>query len=264
MVRDRQPAAGPHRQGGRAGPGAGRGRTDRPGGGHRPLSRRGQRRPRRAAGHGQPGSGAVPRGQRRRARPPLREHPPPPPAGRVGAGHRRHRAGASPARPGEVPGRRGGRHQRPQRPPAPRPPARAVRQRRRGRHADQRGVVRVQARAAARRRPGLRLPLPAQSPLGRRSPPPHRPRRAGARRTSPASPRLPSSWPSSTTCSACSCRPTSRRASPTCRSPSAARVAPTGRSTSPRSWPSCSRHEVSGPWSLTATWGSSPPTGVPP
>ena len=109
----------------------------------------------------------------------------------------------------------------------------------RGPDADQRRVVRLQARPPARRRPRLRLPLPAQSPLGGGPPSPHRARSRRCRSTSPASPRPRSSWPSSTTCSACCCRRTSRRASPTCRSRSAARAAPTGRCTSPRSWPSC-------------------------
>ena len=42
-------------------------------------------------------------------------------------------------------------------------------------------IVRLQARPAARRRPRVRLPLPAEPALGRRAAPARRPRRAGAR-----------------------------------------------------------------------------------
>ena len=232
LVRDRQPAAGAHRQGGRAGPGAGS-TAERValvvGTGHYLDELTPPSTALRATGA--PGPDPVPRRDRRGAHPPLREHPPPPSAGRARTGHRRHRAGAGPARPGEG-----------ARPTSSSTPATSTSTSSatacsscsaataETRHADERGVVRVQARAAARRRPGLRLPLPAQPPLGRRAAPPHRPRRAGARLRGSASPRRPSSWPSSTTCSPCSCRPTSRRASRTCRSPSAARAATTGRS----------------------------------
>ncbi len=41
--------------------------------------------------------------------------------------------------------------------------------------------VRLQARSPARRRPRVRLPLPAEPALGRRAPPAHRSRRAGSR-----------------------------------------------------------------------------------
>ena len=47
----------------------------------------------------------------------------------------------------------------------------------RRRAADQHRVVRVQARAAPRRRPRVRLPVPAQPALGRRAAPAHRHRR---------------------------------------------------------------------------------------
>ena len=59
------------------------------------------------------------------------------------------------------------RHERPERArPAP-PGRRALRRRRRPRHhAGHRDVVRLQVRRAARRRPGHRLPLPAEPPLG--------------------------------------------------------------------------------------------------
>ena len=65
--------------------------------------------------------------------------------------------------------RRRRRHVRPQRARAARPAARAVRRRTtpRRRAADQHRVVRLQARAADRRRPRVRLPLPAQPALGR-------------------------------------------------------------------------------------------------
>ena len=54
-------------------------------------------------------------------------------------------------------------------------------QRRRRRAADQRRVVRLQARPAARRRPRVRLPLPPEPALGRGAAAAHRTRRAGAR-----------------------------------------------------------------------------------
>ena len=66
-------------------------------------------------------------------------------------------------------------------------------------HAHVGGVLRVQARRAPRRRPRLRLPVPAQPPLGRGAAPAVGPRRAGARlRARPGGHRAPSSTGSTT------------------------------------------------------------------
>ena len=162
-----------------------------------------------------PGAGPVPRGVRRGPRPPLREHPPPPSAvgertGVLGG----HRAGAGPARAGQVRGRRGGRHQRPQRPPAPRPPARPLRPRRRDAPC---------RRASCPSATSTACPLDVDLVFDCRFlPNPHwvdelRPLTGLDEPVrdyvlgQPETARVPR--PSSTTCSACCCRPTSRRAS---------------------------------------------------
>ena len=117
---------------------------------------------------GPPGPGRLPRRPRRRAR----------------AGASRGPGGATRCRPAAWPrpsptsarllaelrdrGRRGRRHGRAQRQPAAGPADRAVRADEPGEgHADVGRVLRLQARPPPRRRPGLRLPLPAQSALGR-------------------------------------------------------------------------------------------------
>ena len=112
------------------------------------------------------------------------EHPPPPPAAGPRRGRRGgHRARAAAARAGEGRGRRRHRHQRPQRPPAPRPDRRPVRRgRHRRRDADHASMsFGYKHGLPARRRPRVRLPVPAQPALGRRAAAPDRPRRAGPR-----------------------------------------------------------------------------------
>ena len=110
---------------------------------------------------------AVPRRFRRSARPPLRGEPPPPPAVRHRPRQRRHRPRTRAARTAQGRSRPHRRHVEPQRARAPRPAARAVlRTRRRRRAAGERRVVRLQARPADRRRPRLRLPLPARTRTG--------------------------------------------------------------------------------------------------
>ena len=125
---------------------------------------------------------------RRRPGPPVRERPPrAPAAGRRPAG-RRHRARAAllsrPARRR----RPDPRHQRPFRPPAARRDRVGVRRaggaRADRRAAGHRGVVRLQVRAAGRRRPGRRRPLPAQPVL---DPGTARPHRRGPRRSATTS-----------------------------------------------------------------------------
>ena len=99
--------------------------------------------------------------------------------GRVSDGIAR---GARPARGAEGRSRRRRRHVEPERPRAARPPPRALRRRARSRRgaADQPPLVRLQVRDPARRRPDLRLPVPAEPALGRGPPPPARYRRGRA------------------------------------------------------------------------------------
>ena len=84
--------------------------------------------------------------------------------------------------------------------------------RRPGRHADDRPVVRLQARAAAGRRHGDRLSVPAQPALGRRAPPAHGPRPARCATTSSSSQPPRSSWKTSRPCWCSCCRRTWPRA----------------------------------------------------
>ena len=129
------------------------------------------RRDRRAAPQRRAHARAVPRRGRRRARPPLRGEPAPPSAVR----HRPRQSTASRASARCSSTLKGDAdvivdtsnlnvHELRDR------LARAVRRpRRRRRAAGERRVVRLQARPAARRRHGVRLPLPAEPALGRRA-----------------------------------------------------------------------------------------------
>ena len=181
MVRDRQHAVGPHRQG--LGPG-GRHRVGDGAGGLR--GRPGRRRPRRRAARGgrprggpEPGADPVPRRRRRRADPEVRGDPPPPSPGGPG-GHRLDRRRAAPARRAARPRRPGDRHRGAQHQPAPDPADGGVRQRGAGGHHAHLGrLLRVQARGAPRRRPDVRLPVPPQSLLERAAAGPQRARRGG-------------------------------------------------------------------------------------
>ena len=128
-----------------------------------------------AAGR-QPGADPLPRRRRRRADPAVRGDPPPPSPGARGV-DRLHRRRAAPARRAAGPGRPGHRHRGAQHQPAADPADGGVRQRqRREHHADLGRLVRLQARDAPRRRPHVRLPVPAQPLLGRGAAAPQRPR----------------------------------------------------------------------------------------
>ena len=84
-----------------------------------------------------------------------------------------------------------------------------------------------------RRRPRVRLPLPAQPALGRRAAPAPRHRRAACATTCSSSPRPRRSSTSSSGCSRCCSPRTCARARRTCRSASAAPAAGTAASSSP-------------------------------
>ncbi len=148
------------------------------------------------------------------AHPPLRGHPPPPPSHASDGttpSPRPSSGSASSSQPlkGGEERRRRHRHRQPHRPPAAGPDPRPVRRRPvASAGPGQRHVLRLQARPAPRRRPGARLPLPAQPALGRRAAAPHRARRAGPRPTCCGSPTPRRSSRTSTPCSARSCRPT--------------------------------------------------------
>ena len=154
---------------------------------------------------------------------------------------RRHRAGAGPPRAGEGGGRRGRRHLGPERPRAARPHPRAVR-----RGPPDAGmqtahrVLRLQARAAGRRRRRARLPLPAQPALDRGPAAADRARRRRCARYVLARSRRGSSFATSTSSSTCCSPPTWRRARRTSPSPSGAPAAGTGPWPSPRRWPTSS------------------------
>ena len=111
----------------------------------------------------------------------------------------------------------------------------------RRRAADQRRLVRLQARPAPRRRPRARLPVPAEPALGRGAPPADAASTRRCATTCSPSPTPGRSSTSSTGCSGCCCRRTCGRARPTCRSRSAAPGAATGRSSSPRRSPTLLR-----------------------
>ena len=125
-------------------------------------------------------------------------------------------------------------------------------------------VVRLQARAAARRRPGVRLPLPAEPALGRGPASAHRSRSEvrdyvlaqPVHRRVPRPARRPARPPPAGV--------RGRRASRTCRSRSAAPAAGTGRwRSSRRSWRGCAPMGTSPAWPIetsTSRDRPSPPT----
>jgi hypothetical protein len=173
----------------------------------------------------------VPRRVRRRARAPLRGEPAPASALRFRARQRRHRARARAARTARGRGRPARRHVDLN--------VHELRDRLRElfsehgrptRRCSQRRVVRLQARPPARRRPRVRLPLPAEPALGRRAAPAHRARRTRCATTcSPAAaPRVPRR--ARPAVRADCCRVTSARARRTSRSRSAAPAAATAAS----------------------------------
>ena len=241
LVRDRQPAARPHRQDRRA---------------HRPGRRRVRARlprlgPRRLRGH-RASSRRRSASCARRARECACCSSTPPT--RFSCAATRAHAGAIPSRPRACSppseqeremldgatrrGRRRGRHRRAERARAARPPDRARRRcRRRRRDADRGRLLRLQARHPARRRPRLRLPFPAQPALGAGAARPERARCPGARLRARQRRRPRSCWNVSTTCSPSCCPPMPARASPISRSPSAARAGGTARSCSRRRSP---------------------------
>src|SRR5690606_37045787 len=151
------------------------------GGGHRHPRRR-LLRGRPAVG-GRPGGcrGAlphpVPGGPGGNPGPPLQRNAPPPPAGARRPGDRRHRRRAGPPQRPAQPRPAHRRYQRPE-PQGPARPSSAPVCRRSPRFARHRqpdaAVLRLQVRPAAGRRPGLRLPLAAQSLLRAGAALPHR------------------------------------------------------------------------------------------
>ena len=259
LVRDRQPAGDADPEGRRAGRRAGLDhRAGRPGRRHA-VRTTAMSCPALGAPEGGRPSGAhpVPRGADRRAGAPLREHPPPPPARRRHRLARRgDRARAAAARAGEGRGRRRRRHQRPQRAPAARPadgdlfadeaPAPGM----------QTTIMSfgLQARAAPRRRPRARLPLPARTPTGSRTCAP-----------SPGSTSTVAAFVLQQDATveflghldsllSCCSRPTCARASATSRSPSAAPAAATARSSIAEEVARRLRqHGLPAQWSCTVT-----------
>ena len=170
------------------------------------------------------------------ARAPVRSDPPAAPARGHGPGPRGHPEGARAARRAQRERRRRPRHVTAQRARAARPSGRAV----------QRGAVvavtpgqhrelRLQARAPARRRPRVRLPLPAEPALDRRAAPARRARRPRCGTTCWASPRRRRSSKSCAGCSRSRSPRSSEKGSRTSRSRSGARAAATAASRSRRS-----------------------------
>ena len=218
LVRRRQPAAraDPHDGGarrplaGQRGPDRRRRRRPRP-----PLLRRPPRVPRRPGGQAGHPADRLPGVLRRRPGAPLRVGAPPAPAPGRRPHRRRHRRRARAAARAARRRRPGHRHLQPERARAARQDGRPVRRRRGARAAGHGHVVRLQVRPAGRRRPGRRLPLPAQPALGPGAAPLHRPQRGGARTTSSTSPAPRSSSTGTPSCSSSSPPATAARASGT-------------------------------------------------
>ncbi len=187
---------------------------------------------RRAARARRPDPGGVPRRLGRRAGPTLRGDPSTASSGRRRTGARRHPEGAGAPRGVEGAGRPRGRHQSNLNVPRLRDRLHdlfaddAVR----GHAADERRVVRLQARHPGRRRPGVRLPVPARIRTGSTN----CARSTAATRefgtTCSGSRRVRRSSTSSSGCSRSCCRRTSTRARRTCRSASDAPAAVTAAS----------------------------------
>ena len=206
---------------------------------------------------GHPAPGRLPGGQRRHPGPPVRERPAPASAagGRPGGGRHRGRADPAPRRPGGS--RPGHRHLRAERARAAGPDARRVQRRGAGRAPGQRGVLRLQVRAAGGRRHRGRLPVPAQPALGPRPGPADRAGRAGPGLRAAASPARPTSWTPTWPRSGWCWPGTSGKASGSPRWPSAAPAASTAASRWPSRSPASSGSRDRRSRYCTGTWGAS-------